>query len=469
MISLWEVLKASNGIPVDDPIAALWGNKLSAKKKVVYGWHIDPDESDPESAVTYLEDAVGMTPAKMTADGFDYGSWAGAFFMPKPCMLKFDGTVDYYLDPIDYSKKADGTPSDYNNLAYEGNVMLEFPKIWYKFVAGEAAGEGYFYVSNRKIDDTYHCWCNYDSLNREIDHFYMAAYNGCIYDGKLRSISGLKLTPWSTTAYSASSTYAVGAKVHNGNNMYECVTAVTEAEPFDPEKWEQFAYNGMTDGTQEVNAALAMNTKSSPEWYIGVLADRQLVTGLLTLMSKSLDSQGKFGRGIDSGSQASKEAYITGSLDDKGLFYGSTTNGSTAVKVFGMENFWACCWHRTAGLVGASNGYRYKLTYGTADGSEATSYNSNGANYNLLVSTRPSFGYFSKMVYGDHGFMPLSVSGGSASKYYCDYYYNGNGFALFGGSSPSGAYGGVWYFSLYAAFGNRNWGVAASPSCKPLA
>lgn len=468
-MDFYKILKGGVGVGMsnfDRLFAEKYGGGALPK---IYGWHVDPDESDPSSAVTYLEDAVGMTPAKMTADGFDYGSWADAFFMPKPCMLKFDGTVDYYLDPDDYSKKVDGTPSDYNNLAYEGNVMLEFPKIWYKFVAGEAEGEGYFYVSNRKIDDTYHCWCNYDSLNNEIDHFYMAAYNGCIYDGKLRSISGLKLTPWSTTSYSASSTYDVGTKVHYGNNMYQCVSAVTEAEPFDPEKWEQFAYNGQTSGTQEVDAALAINTKSSPEWYIDVLADRQLITGLLTLISKSLDSQGKFGRGIDSGSQGAKEAYITGSLDDKGLFYGSTTNGSTAVKVFGMENFWACCWHRTAGLVGASNGYRYKLTYGAADGSEATSYNNTGANYNLLVSTKPGNGYASKMVYGDHGFMPLSVTGGSSSKYYCDYYYTGNGFALFGGSSYRGAAGGVWCFDLYDAFGDRGWVVTASPSCKPLA
>ena len=119
--------------------------------------------------------------------------------------------------------------------------------------------------------------------------------------------------------------------------------------------------------------------------------------------------------------------------------------------------------------MGASNGFRYKLTYGTADGSEATSYNSNGANYNLLVSTKPGVNYVSKMVYGDHGFMPLSVSGGSASKYYCDYYYNGNGFALFGGSSYDGAFGGVWCFYLGSVFGYRAWNVAASPSSKPLA
>lgn len=73
----------------------------------VYGFHINSKESDPSKAVTYLLDAVGMTPAKMdyANSKFDYGSWKNAFFMPKPCMLKSDGTVDYYLDQNDYSKR----------------------------------------------------------------------------------------------------------------------------------------------------------------------------------------------------------------------------------------------------------------------------------------------------------------------------------------------------------------------------
>jgi hypothetical protein len=49
---------------------------------------------------------------------FDYGSWANAFFMPKPCMVKFDGTRDYYLDPDDYKKKVNGLASDVDNLNY---------------------------------------------------------------------------------------------------------------------------------------------------------------------------------------------------------------------------------------------------------------------------------------------------------------------------------------------------------------
>lgn len=101
---------------------------LSRNAHTVYAFHIDGSESDPEDAVTYMEDAVGMTPAYMdyANSKFNYGSWAGAFFMPQPCMVLQSGVVDYYLDPDDYTKKADGTASDIADTTYEGNAMIEW-------------------------------------------------------------------------------------------------------------------------------------------------------------------------------------------------------------------------------------------------------------------------------------------------------------------------------------------------------
>jgi len=238
---------------------------ISTEKPIIYGFHINPNDSNSYTAVTYLEDAVGKTPAAMGSTAFSYGDWADTFFMPRPCMLKYDGTVDYYLNPNDYSQKADGTPSDYNNLAYGGNAMMEFPLIWYKFVQGAESGEGYFYCSNRKVDDSYKCFSNMDCDGNIIEHFYMPIYNGCTYDGKMRSISGLQLSPWSTTAYSSSSTYAVDSKVNYNGRMWKCTTAVEAAEAFDPTKWEQFAFNGNTTATEEIHRLrqITLRRKSS--------------------------------------------------------------------------------------------------------------------------------------------------------------------------------------------------------------
>lgn len=42
-------------------------------------------------------------------------------------MLKSNGTVDYYLNPNDYSKKEDGiTNSDVANALYDGNTMAQY-------------------------------------------------------------------------------------------------------------------------------------------------------------------------------------------------------------------------------------------------------------------------------------------------------------------------------------------------------
>lgn len=441
----------------------------TAEEPIIYGIHIDPDESDPEDAVTYLADAIGMTPAAMGQSTFNYGSWQNAFFMPKPCMLKYDGTVDYYLDPNDFTKKLDGTASDVGNINYAGNAMMEFPKIWFKFEAGTADGEGYFYVSNQKVDNSYKCWCNMDADGNEIDHFYVHIYNGVIYDGKMRSLSGMKLTPWSTTAYSSSATYAVNSVVNYDGKMWKCVTAVETAEEFDSTKWEQFAFNGNIDGTQEVNSATANNTTAKSEWYIDTWCDRVLITALLYLMGKSLNLQATFGRGIDSGSQTAAEAYVTGAANDKGLFYGSTSNGNTVVNVFGIENFWACKWHRTAGLIGNSyGGYSYKMTASTADGSSVSGYNSNGNGYLTTTFNRPTNNYVRLMEFGAHGALPLNTTSATSTTYYCNYFYTGTGFALVGGYSNDGAYCG-FSVNLRYAFGYRGWGLSAALSCKPLA
>ena len=103
MLNCIEIIKASVGMPVKDNLSRLMGEMLTRPN--IYGFHVNPSISDPAQAVTYLVDAVGKTPAAMGANSFSYGDWSDAFFMPKPCMLRSDGTVAYYLDPDDYTQK----------------------------------------------------------------------------------------------------------------------------------------------------------------------------------------------------------------------------------------------------------------------------------------------------------------------------------------------------------------------------
>ena len=428
--STWDISAVIDETTITRTVAVTtytdYAVNLAPAPAVTYGFFIDSSVSDSDNAVTYIEDAIGMTPAAMGASTFDYGDWENAFFMPKPCMLKSDGTVDYYLDPNDYSKKADGTASDIANANYDGNAMMEFPKIWYKFVGGTNTGDGYFYVSNTQVDNDYHCWCNIDANNNEIDHFYMAIYNGT-GTSKLRSLSGVTLNSSSG--------------------------------------------NGNTTATQETTRAQANNPTDKQMWYIDQWCDRLLINALLVLMSKSLNSQGKFGQGIVTGSQTAKEAYVTGSLNTRGLFYGDISGQSTAVKVFGIENWWGLAYRRTAGCINASGTLKIKLTWGTADGSTTTGYNENGNNYISNGSVCTSSNYITKMKFDQYGYMVNTVNSSASSTYYQDYYYYNSttAYLLVGGIAGNGSYAGAFFFDLSVVPSNAIWRYAAALSCKPLA
>lgn len=370
-----ELIKAGAGLPVSDTASRLMGKKLRPVK--VYGWHVDPSKSDPAQAVTYLADAVGKTPAAMGSTAFSYGGWEDAFFMPKPCMLRYDGTVAYYLDPNDYTKKADGTASDVADTSFGGNAMMEWPLIWYKFVPGEADGEGSFYCSDKQADSSYKCWCNTDADGNVIPHFYTAIYNGCIVSQKLRSLSGQALNQY--TAYEVS--------------------------------FSDF-----------VDKAAANNAGANKEWDTDVYADRALINALLVLISKTLDTQSAFGKGFTGGRPPIQRS--TGRLDANGLFYGEST-GNEFVKVFGMENYWGCLIRRTRGLTAKNGKYLYKLTRGTADGSSAADYNLTGDNYIEAFAPPPGLweadAEISSMRFGPYGMLPQSsVRNSSFDTFYCD-------------------------------------------------
>ena len=406
---------------------------------VVYGFRIDSTERDPSDCITYLESAVGMEPAAMdfANDTWSYGGWENAFFMPKPCMLKYDGTVDYYLDPNDYSKKADGSASDIADVTYGGNAMMEWgrdgQKIWYKIVPDESDNtSANVYFSNAQVDEDYHAWPFINNQGDIVDHFYTPIYNGTIDgNGKLRSISGI--------------TY---------QNYCKEKTAA-----------------------QEIVAAEANNTGAERLWYTETFADVTLIQLLTVLVTKSLDAQGKIGVGaceIDMASEASM--LTTGSMNDKGLFWGG--DHTVGVKCFGMENFWGNQFRRFAGLV-YDGEYKYKLTAGTEDGSSASDYNTTGEGYIGSGFGEGGFGGFiDKQAFNsDALFMSVpyepedegEFTGSYCSSGFADTGKSGVSYA-FRGSSVNGDSANCGLFALVLAGGAAYsfWDVGAAPSCKPL-
>lgn len=403
--------------------------KKEGSTGVVFGFHIDSSESDPAEAVTYIGDAVGMTPASMnyTRGLFNWGSWENAFFMPRPCMLKYDGTVDYYLDPNNYGLKEDGeTASDVANDAYEGNAMMEWGQdgsiIWYKIVPDALDDTSCsVYIADHQEDDDFHAWSFINSRGQLVDHFYTPIYNGW-YDGtRMRSISGK--TPTASLNATVERNYCRA----NGETM----------------------------------------------WDTEVYCDNILITLLLTLVGKSLNTQAVFGQGNTTSGQAGVLA--TGTGDDKGLFYGSS--GTTSVvKVFGMENFWGNLWRRFGGLVNVNGTQKYKLTRGTEDGSGFDDYvvSNTAAAYDgyLVGGSLPAASgtYLQRMTWDENQWCPKEVAGNDHTFYSDGLWTNNNqvNYAFRGGYSADSALCGAWYLVLSDASSRASWDIAAAPSCKPL-
>lgn len=433
-----------SGKGFSDAIDAIWNTK-------VYGFHIDSFESDPSICVTYLADAIGATPAHMdyTNGVFDYGSWKDAFFMPKPCMLKYDGTVDYYLDSNDYTKKEDGTASDVADDTYGGNAMMEWgrdgKKIWYKIVPDENDDtSASIYIADHQADADFRAWSFINNRGELADHFYTSIYEGSMdSNDKLRSISGKA-------------------------NTELC--------------------SGRT-ASDNVDSAELNNPSTDKLWYVGVYSDRILINILLILIGKSLDTQSVFGIGRAGKTSNISSALSTGTLDDKGLFFGYN-DSDHAVKVFGMENWWGNVFKRVAGSVVTDDRiYKYKMTYGIQDGSTCVGYVTSipSEDYDgYLVgssvytpSSASGAGYFiAKQSFTMNCFYPIYESTGSSATYWCDYMYSHQStsppntvrYTIYGGHAGVDTYrNGAFYISEYTNPVATYWYIGEYLSCKPLA
>lgn len=440
----------------DNQDRLIWGREL-----VHYGFKIDKSNDDSESAVIYTHDAVTMTPAHMdfANDRFDYGSWGNAFFVRDcyPVALNLDGTIAYRLDPDDYTKKMDGTASDifyellteepsdwstqwkqyytksgdeyvlndqasaptfaqdtYYKLTYTssftGNFMMAFPKVW--FYRHEDSQYNYIEISNHRLSDDWKCYAHINANGQEVDFIYLPLFKGIIKDSKLRSLPG---------------------QIPQGN----------------------------TTATTEVNAATALGSR----WQIWDHSSVECLNDLLTLMSKSIDSQGRFGQGRSNGYDSTDTVTYgklqSGTLIKKGKFHGYSAT-TKEVKVFGIEGFWANRWDRLQGMLLVDNVWQIKMT---------PPYNFTGTDFVTLSNAEvpTGNGYLSKVQSSEYGSIPASIANSSSTKYFKDYFYKSatnTRVAIRGGDCANGGFAGFRSVHVYRAASYSFWNIGASPVYK---
>lgn len=83
----------------------------------------------------------------------------------KGCLVADDGTVNYYLDAHDWSKRSDGTASDCSGA--DGNVMIEIPELYVKY-----GNDGTFNTADISLFD-------FEGATKK-DKFYISAYNSAL-------------------------------------------------------------------------------------------------------------------------------------------------------------------------------------------------------------------------------------------------------------------------------------------------
>ena len=402
----------------------------------LYGYRIDKQDTNPDTRVTYLYDAVGMTPAYMDFSGgsFNYGSWADIWFIAKnrPVALKYDGTVDYELSHTDFAKKIDGeTASDVSDSTYGGNFMSEIPLVYVK--RWEDARYNYVVFCETKPNDDYLAQAHTNANGTVNPYIYLPMFKGSIdANNKLRSLMGT---------------------IPNGNT-----TAANEVT------YVENCGNG---------------------WQLWDKAKIDLVMDLIVLITKSTNCRGKIGNGDcqtyntsdtrkDSKNNGANGKMMSGyevgdaTRSANAQFYGSegtdsTNYGKHHMIAFYIEDLWANRWDRCLGFNLVDNVYKVKMTPPYALDSDST--------YQTLSVTPPSSteGWLKNVSSGVYGDVPTEVGASNVSGFANYFYKNASGarLSLFGGAASSGlTVGRCW--RLYDGATGSGWAIGGSPCYNAL-
>lgn len=365
-------------------------NKISGVPQAykVFGVSIDLANSNPATAVTYTDDAVGIAAGSSAWDS------QNIFKDIKPCVL-LNGVVQYYLNPNDFTKKADGTVADITS-GNAGDVMIEIPKTGYKISTvgntltikvtdnPDAGADGFKYYAHTR------------STEGDREKLYIGAYLGYSASNKLRSLSGKTPYAGGTAPAGTIGTCRTLAQA-NGTG------------------YDQVSFFPLT-----------------------------LLQCLFLIKYKNRDSQSALGRGYVDGNSA---AIATGGTDKKGMNFGETT-GKLQMCLLGIEDMWGNLVWWIDGLF--SDGSRNMLTAFTGFNDTGSGYTSRGQGATANIGN-----YMSKpQGNSEAGFIAKEVSG-SETTHFADYADLGASYLpYFGGSWNNGGNAGVFQLNVDASSSN---------------
>jgi hypothetical protein len=351
---------------------------------VEYGFIVDPDNSDPYVSVKYIGDCEEFIPVKSINGRLDLGSWEHSIVLNSATPVILDNGVE--VKTLDLNNQSAG----YNNIDtgedFKGDFMVRFEKMYYSFKE-YLDGRIEFRLCTIKRDPSYHAYAFEDTTGTEKQYMYYGMYEASEdQNSVLRSLPNKKpVTNKSIQAmYSAINGKALGYALEDySKNLY--------------------------------------------------------IKCILTLLSKSLDSQFVYGRGHTEGNLI----LSTGASDNRGVFY----NSDDVVRTLYIENLWGNTERWLLGLMYYDRSFRYK---------QHGPYTSNPQDYLEAEVTVPisdptviSNNIITKCTAGSFGILPQMTTGNL--NYYNDMGYISPNFPIptIGGSYTSGNRGGIWYMNVY--------------------
>ena len=384
---------------IDITVPTVYNLSAVYSELIVYTVNIDKNNSNPKTACTYADNAENMVKGSAEWDNMPI------FKHIRPCVF-YNGEVNYYLDPNDWTKKY-GTNETSVLTGEDGDVMIEFPKFAYKIktvdnIITVSVTNDESVVEN---DSEY----TYDAFSRltegDVDYFYKGAFKGSLdSSGQLRSIVGTK--PAANKTIGAFRTAAQSNGAHYQQSTYAQLKAL------------QCLYlikYGDRNGQAEVGNGVVNASGSYVSGY-NTTDVASIAPELSTLAS--------------------------------GMTFGTTANNTTHMRLFGIEDFWGCIWEWVDGLT--TDGERNVITSWNSfsgEGVESTSVTTPSG----LASN--ASGYIRDVIGNNAaGFMPNNFSGGSSSTHWSDGgYLYASCVLVFGGHWNYGGQAGP--FRLIASFG----------------
>lgn len=368
----------------------------------------------------------------------------------KACLLNDDGSVNYYLNPNDWSKKITGEASNLDGT--DGQVMIEIPEHYRKFE--EEGNIRRCYLSEGKCTGF-----------TKVPKVYVGAYEAAVdrTNNKLASVCN------ETEQYRGGNNQADWDALSK-SQLGKCATSMTRAtmrtrarnrgdnwNEMDYESWKTIFWLYYVEYANR-NCQAAVNSELTAEGY----KQGGLGSGATTLTSTDWSAYNSYYPMLKCGASnllASGSGEVIVNLPDD--YKVDTPTTLACCRYRGIENPFGHIW---TNVEGAIFDIKTDTDGGTSEfytTSDKTKFGDTLEGFTKVGNVPRKDGYVTKLIFGENGEFAPSDNGGGSTIYWCDYFYTSISSSslrtlLLGGSCSSGASSGFGYCNSYRGVSNAH-------------